>query len=118
MRSATWTTFCPETEPPQIQRLVGADPSGLVYIGRSGLRASGNGRTVANRMREWLAIWHPGAALYDKAKTMLGNHRLQVRALFLHDEGIVATEAEELINYRRRHGELPPFNSVDPGRWD
>jgi len=69
-------------------------------------------------MREWLAIWHPGAALYDKAKTMLGNHRLQVRALFLHDEGIVATEAEELINYRRRHGELPPFNSVDPGRWD
>lgn len=101
-----------------IHRLVGVDPSGLIYIGRSGFRSTGNGRTVANRTREWLAIWHPGAALYDKSKSMLGDHRVEVRALFLPDDRIVAVESEEIINYRTSHGELPPFNSVDPGRWD
>lgn len=40
-----------EGDPRTVQRLVGADPSGLVYVGRSGLRATGNGRTVANRAK-------------------------------------------------------------------
>ena len=66
-------------------------------------------------MRERLAIWHPGAALYDQAKPLLGNGPVEVRALFLPDERIVAAEEEELIEYRRRHGELPPFNSATPG---
>lgn len=107
-----------EGEPRTVQRLVGADPSGLVYVGRSGLRATGNGRTVANRMREWLSVWHPGAALYEKARPLLGDHGVEVRARFLSDERIVADETEEIINYRRRHGELAPFNSINPGRWD
>jgi hypothetical protein len=69
-------------------------------------------------MREWIDIWHPGAALYEKAKPLLGEHRLEVRALFLPDEEIIVAEAGELTNYRQRHGELPPFNAADPGRWD
>jgi hypothetical protein len=81
-----------ESGPHQIHRLVGVDQFGLGYIGRSGMRATGNQRTVANRMREWQAIWHPGAALYNKAKTLLGDHRLEVRALFLPDDEIVAAE--------------------------
>jgi hypothetical protein len=101
-----------------IPRLVAVDTSGLCYIGRSGFCTSGNRRTIANRMREWSAIWHPGAALYYKAKPMLGNHRIEVRGLILPDERIVTTESQELIDYRDRYGELPPFNSVDPGRWD
>ncbi len=56
------------------------------------------------------AIWHPGAALYNKAKTLLGDHRLEVRALFLPDDEIVAAETGGLIGYRRTYGELPPFN--------
>ena len=104
--------------PIPIHRFVGVDPYGLCYIGRSGFRTARTRRMIANRIQEWLDVWHPGAAAYESAKCLLPEHGLQVRALFLQDEEIEAAEASELRSYKRQYGELPPFNAVDPGRWD
>ena len=73
---------------------------------------------IANRIRERLDVWHPGAAAYGSAKPLLPDHDLQVRALLLSDDEIEAAEASELRGYKRLYGELPPFNAVDPDRWN
>lgn len=107
--------------PYKIGRVVGVDSSGLSYVGRSGFRTARTTRTIANRIEEWLSVWHPGAAAYHNAKLLLDgavpDHRLEVRAMFLSDEDIEDAEVGELRNYRRSYGELPPFNSADPDRW-
>ena len=104
--------------------------SGLCYIGRSGLNEE-KGRTVANRLLEWLNVafklqgepagpGHSGAYAYEYpgVKELLGSHGLEVSARFLpvgeDGENILAAEKNQLTSYRKRHGELPPFNSTDP----
>jgi hypothetical protein len=112
--------FAPKTNSPApLFRLVGVDTSGLIYIGRSGFRKTGRGRTVANRFREWVAQQHSGANTYAKAvpildKSLLADRKLQVRAMFLPDDQIEAAEATTLEEYFAVHAELPPCNSSTP----
>jgi hypothetical protein len=112
----------PKTNTPAtVFRFVGVDTSGLIYIGRSGFRRRGRGRTVANRLREWITQQHSGANTYSKAVSILdrsptlADRKLQVRAMFVPDEQIAAAEAEALAEYFAIHAELPPCNSSTPG---
>jgi hypothetical protein len=114
--------FMPKTNmPATLFRFVGVDTSGLIYIGRSGFRERGRGRTVANRLREWITQQHSGANTYAKAVSTLdrsptlADRKLQVRAMFVPDEQIEAKEAEALAEYFAIHAELPPCNSSTPG---
>jgi len=105
--------------PFSITRFASVDSSGLVYIGRSGFRKNGRGRTVANRLREWLTLQHSGANTYARAAPILdasvyADRRLQARAMFVPDEEIEAAEARTLDEYFSRHAELPPCNSSTP----
>lgn len=57
--------------PIPIHRLVGTDRNGVIYIGRSGFRSRGTGRTIANRIREFDAQYHSGGITYAKAQKVL-----------------------------------------------
>jgi hypothetical protein len=114
--------FIPRTNTPAtIFRFVGVDTLGLIYIGRSGFRRKGRGRTIANRLREWITQQHSGANTYAKAistldgSPTLADRKLQVRAMFVPDEQIEAAEAGALAEYFAIHAELPPCNSSTPG---
>jgi hypothetical protein len=86
-------------EPIPINRLVAVDPSGTLYIGRSGYRRRSSNRTIANRIREFVQQQHSGGIAYARANPVLqrvphfSGHRLQVRAMFLADEEIDAEES-------------------------
>jgi hypothetical protein len=104
-------------EPISISRLVGVDPLGILYLGRSGYRHKKSERTIANRIREFLQRQHSGGVTYARANETLkrepqfSEHRLQVRAMFLPDEKINAAESKALHDYFLTHAELPPCNS-------
>ncbi len=105
--------------PANIFRFVGVNTSGLIYIGRSGFRKRGRGRTVANRVREWIISQHSGANTLEKAvptldKSQWLDRKLQVRAMFLPDNQIEEAEAKALADYFAEHAELPPCNSSTP----
>lgn len=107
----------PRGKPIRINRLLGADPEGVLYVGRSGLKFRSPSRTIANRLREFLKQQHSGGITYAKACSCLNGtprfagHQLQVRALFLEDKHITATESSVLAEYFAKHAELPPCNS-------
>jgi len=111
----------PKTNSPAtLFRFVGVDASGLIYIGRSGFRKRGRGRTVANRLREWINLQHPGPNTYAKAlstldKSQWADRKLQVGAIFLPDDQIEAAEGMALAEYFELHAELPPCNLSTPG---
>lgn len=104
-------------DPIPINRLIGTDANGILYTGRSGYRNGTGYRTIANRIAEFMNQRHSGGITYARARRWLqrdrrfANHRLNVRALFLPDSAIVATETLLLDTYFSRHGELPPCNS-------
>ena len=103
-----------------IFRFVGIDRQGLIYVGRSGYRSQKTGRTIANRIREFVKQQHSGGITYARAEKVLERegkffeHRLQVRAMFLPDEEIDRTEKKVLRDYFSQYAELPPCNSAFP----
>ena len=107
----------PRGKPIRINRLLGADTEGILYVGRSGLKPRSPLRTIANRLREFLARGrHSGGITYANACSCLSGarrfagHRLEVRAMFL-DDNITETEWRVLATYFEKHAELPPCNS-------
>lgn len=106
--------------PIPINRLIGTDPLGILYIGRSGYGGKNSARTIANRIREFVQRQHSGGITYAKAKSVLkkaaqfSGHHLQVRAVFAADDEIEAAESKELRKYFAEYGELPPCNSALP----
>jgi hypothetical protein len=108
--------------PIPINRFIGIDPLGILYIGRSGYGGKNSARTIANRIREFLQRQHSGGVTYAKAKLILtrrspqfSGHHLQVRAVFVAGDEIEAEESKELRKYFDEYGELPPCNSALPG---
>ncbi len=98
----------------RLGRMLGCDESGVVYIGRSGVREE-KMRTVAWRLKEWLRRGHSGAETYARVKPDLpDNHGLEVSALYLPVSEVCKGEAEKLEAYRKQFGEPPPFNSNLP----
>ena len=107
--------------PIPINRLIGTDPLGILYIGRSGFRRSPNKRTIANRIREFLNKKHSGYDSYVIAKTALdkiaqySDHHLQVRIFPINvDDEIESSESRIIYEYVEIYGELPPCNSSIP----
>ncbi len=107
----------PRGKPIRIDRLLGNDPKGILYVGRSGIKSRSPSRTIANRLREFLAQRHSGGVTYAKACARLNvtarfmGHRLEARAIFLKDKDISTTESRVLAEYFSKHAELPPCNS-------
>ncbi len=102
--------------PIRLGRMLKCDESGVVYIGRSGVREE-KMRTVAWRLKEWLRRGHSGAETYARVVPDLPhNHSLEVRALYLPVIEVCKGEAEEIEAYRKQFGEPPPFNSNLPGK--
>lgn len=103
-------------KPIPVCRLVGVDPLGTVYIGRSGFAS---GRSIANRIGEFVRQQHSGGVTYARAKEgpdrtpAYSRHSLQVRAkvLFTKKE-IESAESRALQEYFSKYGELPPCNSA------
>ncbi len=106
----------PYSKPIPVCRLVGVDPLGILYIGRSGFSA---GRSVANRIGEFVRQQHSGGITYTGAKEVLNKtpaysrHNLQVRMKGLSTEKeIRSAESRALQEYFHKYGELPPCNSA------
>ncbi len=103
-----------------INRLVGSDPLGIIYIGRSGINSESPNRTIANRINEFVKAQHSGGVTYLRALPILKRssifhgHRLQARAMFLPDNEIKVAETKIMSNYFELYGELPPCNSSFP----
>jgi hypothetical protein len=110
----------PGGEPIPIPRLAGIDPSGTIYIGRSGFERQGTDRFVSNRIREFLNRQHSGGQTYFIACVAIhkhpafSEHALQVRACRLPDSAIEHAEDVALTQYLMQFGELPPCNSTMP----
>jgi hypothetical protein len=106
--------------PIPIPRLIKVDPSGTMYIGRSGFGRQGTARFVCNRIREFVSRQHSGGQTYFiasiamLAQPSLASHALQVRAWSLVDDEIEQAEDFSLTQYLMEYGELPPCNSVMP----
>ncbi len=103
-------------EPIAVSRLVGVDPLGIVYIGRSGYDAN---RSIATRIGEFVKQHHSGGMTYARAKRILkkeprfSGHCLEVSVLFLSDKAAIeSAESRTLLRYFAEYGELPPCNSV------
>ena len=100
-----------------VPRLAASDPSGTIYLGRSG---TGGSRTVAKRVSEFMGGPHSGGRRWAKVSKVLKRRRalpgvaLQVRAM-LGPQSVERAEAAELRRYFNRFAELPPCNSSDPG---
>ena len=107
----------PRGKPIRINRLLGTDTEGILYVGRSGFKLRSPSRSISNRLREFLARRHSGGITYAKACSCLNGarrfvgHELEVRAMFVDDTQIAATEARVLAKYFETHAELPPCNS-------
>ena len=103
-----------------IGRFVKIDQQGLIYIGRSGFRLQRTGRTIANRIKEFVNQNHSGGITYALAQKVLrkqkkfSEHRLQVRGMFLPDNEIDRAEKKALRDYFAHYAELPPCNSAFP----
>lgn len=103
-----------------IFRFVGCDSQGLIYIGRSGYRWQKTGRTIANRIKEFVQQQHSGGTTYARAhKVLIGQsefsgHRLEARGKILPDEEIKKAEKNAIDEYFSMHAELPPCNSAFP----
>jgi hypothetical protein len=101
-------------------RLAAVDPTGTIYIGRSGYSSQSTDRFVSNRIREFKNKQHSGGQTYFLACIAMANnalfesHSLQVRACHLPDGEIDRGEDYALTQYLLAHGELPPCNSVMP----
>ena len=103
--------------PIPIHRLVGVDPLGVLYIGRSGYNPD---RSIANRIGEFIrGKNHSGGKTYARAKHVLdkfpqcSGHSLQARAMRIETkEEINKAESRELCEYHEKYAELPPFNSA------
>jgi len=103
-------------KPIPVSRLVGVDPIGILYIGRSGFSS---GRSIANRIGEFVRQQHSGGITYATAKEVLdkssaySRHSLQVRVKVLSTKKeIESAESRTLQEYFSKYGELPPCNSV------
>ena len=100
----------------RLGRMLRCDESGVVYIGRSGVREEQR-RTVRLRLKEWLRRGHSGAETYKNAQPKLPpDHSLQVSALYLPVSEVRDKEKDEIRKYRDMFGEPPPFNSNIPGK--
>jgi hypothetical protein len=106
----------PTGEPIPINRFVGIDLLGILYIGRSGYTSN---RSIANRIGEFVRQQHSGGDTYARAKQVLerepqfSGHLLQVRTkLIFTKEEIDLAEAKALREYFSEHAELPPCNSA------
>lgn len=106
--------------PIPIPRFCARDSTGVIYIGRSGLKRQQTGRTISHRLAEFLRGPHRAGRKYKRFEAalrqlmMFRQHRLEVRGLFLPDDQIGLREAKRLCSYRDKFGELPPFNSSLP----
>jgi len=106
--------------PISIGRFVGIDTAGILYIGRSGFRSQKTGRTLGNRIDEWLKSAHSGGFRFQGVKHLLDaspafrGYRLQAQAKVVPDNEIGKAEVASLQGYSSVYAELPPINSSMP----
>jgi hypothetical protein len=112
--------------PLTLNRLGGADPGGIIYIGRSGFLDSKTKRTIGQRLEEfYFEGSHSGGWTYWQAKHVFeargvfAGHRLFASIVVLPGTKaeIVPAEMWALRVYFDTFAELPPFNSAFPGKW-
>lgn len=104
-----------------IDRIGGVDDSGIVYIGRSGFKKKSPNRTLITRIWEFYQGNHSGGDTYylsNQHRLSLTNnfrsHEINACCLILPDKSISQMEGAFLLQYFKRFGELPPFNSNFP----
>ena len=108
----------------RLQRLCGIDKDGILYIGRSGRKASKTNRCLKTRIAEFRnPNSHSGGWTYHKAREarngrgVFRHHKIQFQvSICQKDSEIDAREKEALKDYFDTYGELPPFNSAFPGK--
>jgi hypothetical protein len=111
--------------PVPLQRLCGVDRDGIIYIGRSGKSTCKSDRSTKKRLGEFFNHGsHSGSWTYWQAKKVFQRlkkyepHRIEAAVICLKDDDIYSGEKRALRAYFEEFGELPPFNSSWPGKWD
>jgi len=126
--------------PLSVGRIVGVDQEGVIYIGKAGPV-----QTLAKRIHKFESVSKLGKAKHSGGETYIllkmkllfsdhtfKNHKLQYKVVHLDTDRIepelsgqenfkLKIEKEEinaLADYFIKYGELPPCNSIFPGKWD
>jgi hypothetical protein len=124
--------------PLTVNRIMGVDGEGLIYIGKAGPK-----RTLGSRIRrfvkvsQWAKARHSGGETYVLLSVNLirlehayRKHRVQYRVMRVGGVGsqtggqetlrqkIEEEESKALADYFHKYGELPPCNSSFPRKWD
>jgi len=98
-----------------INRILGTDMEGVLYIGKTGPGLSRIGDLIKALSPEYKSLSHHAGIRYAKNRKLQENFPFErLCVTFIPSEDPDRLEHEEIQNYFQQFGEVPPLNANEP----